>query len=163
MAHNPTDKDLEISTIVLLCLFVVVLVAILTIIIRHALRKRQQTEYVIEKSPVVVTSATHTAPGGYSATPIPATTFQPATYAAPYPPPPTGNVTMPMPMPGVAPPLPGVQPHVAPYPPMPMPPACADPTNMAPPSYDAAMANPNPSVMPGGYEKQMAYNPNYRQ
>lgn len=49
MAHNPTDKDLEISTIVLLCLFVVVLAAIVTIIIRHALRKRQQTEYVIDK------------------------------------------------------------------------------------------------------------------
>lgn len=48
MAHNPSDKDLEISTIVLLCLFVVVLAVILTIIIRHALKNRKQTEYVID-------------------------------------------------------------------------------------------------------------------
>lgn len=47
------------------------------------------------------------------------------------------------------------------YPPMMQPGAGA--ANMAPPSYDTAMANPGPSVMPGTYEKQMPYNPNYAQ
>lgn len=49
-----------------------------------------------------------------------------------------------------------MQPFVTPYPPMPQPGAGA--ANMAPPSYDAAMSNPNHS-----YEKQMPYNPNYAQ
>ncbi|XP_023179304.2 calcium-binding protein P isoform X1 [Drosophila hydei] len=118
-------------------------------------------------SPVVVTSATHTAPGGYPVTQIPATTYQPNTYGAPYPAQTTGNVTvqmpMGMPMPGAQPPMPGMPPHVPAgvYPPMMQPGAGA--ANMAPPSYDTAMANPGPSVMPGTYEKQMPYNPNYAQ
>ncbi|XP_030560277.1 tyrosine-protein phosphatase non-receptor type 23 isoform X9 [Drosophila novamexicana] len=116
-------------------------------------------------TPVVVTSATHTAPGGYPVTQIPATTYQPHAYGTAYPAQNTGNVSvqmpMPMHMPGAQPPMPGMSPHVAAYPPMPQPGVAA--ANMNPPSYDMAMANPGPSVMPGGYEKQMPYNPNYAQ
>ncbi|XP_032591036.1 actin cytoskeleton-regulatory complex protein PAN1 isoform X4 [Drosophila grimshawi] len=115
-------------------------------------------------TPVVVTSATHTAPGGYPVTQIPATTYQPNTYGTPYPAQTTGNVSvqqMPMPMPGV--PMPGMQPNVVAYPPMPMPQPGAGAANMNPPTYDMAMANSGPSVMPGGYEKQSPYNPNYAQ
>ncbi|KRF80144.1 T-cell surface antigen CD2 isoform X5 [Drosophila virilis] len=166
MAHEPTEKDLEISTIVLICLFAIVLVAILTVIVRSISRKRKQRSgYFIDNSPVVVTSATHTAPGGYPVTQIPATTYQPHAYGTAYPAQTTGNVSvqmpMPMHMPGAQPPMPGMPPHVAPYPPMPQPGVAA--ANMNPPSYDMAMANPGPSVMPGGYEKQMPYNPNYAQ
>ncbi|KAH8300326.1 hypothetical protein KR044_012925 [Drosophila immigrans] len=163
MAHQPTDLDLEISTIVLICLFVVVLIAILTVIVRSALEKRRQRPkiYFLENSPVVVTSATHTAPGGYVTT-LPATNYQTTTYGAPYPAQTTGpNVTvqMPMPMPMPASGMP--QPQGPPYPPMQQF-AGAGAANMNPPSYDMAMANPGPSVpAPAGYEKQMPYNPNY--
>ncbi|KRG04357.1 annexin A11 isoform X2 [Drosophila mojavensis] len=119
-------------------------------------------------SPVVVTSATHTAPGGYPVTQIPATTYQPNAYGTPYPAQTAGNVTvqmpMGMPMPGGQPPMPAMPPQMAAagaYPPM-MPPG-AGAANMNPPSYDMAMANPGPSVVPGTYEKQMPYNPNYAQ
>ncbi|XP_064543376.1 uncharacterized protein LOC135431903 isoform X4 [Drosophila montana] len=118
-----------------------------------------------ESTPVVVTSATHTAPGGYPVTQIPATTYQPHAYGTAYPAHTTGNVSvqMPMPihMPGAQQPMAGMPPHVAAYPPMPQPGVGA--ANMNPPSYDMAMANPGPSVMSGGYEKQMPYNPNYAQ
>ncbi|EDW08910.1 annexin A11 isoform X6 [Drosophila mojavensis] len=119
-------------------------------------------------TPVVVTSATHTAPGGYPVTQIPATTYQPNAYGTPYPAQTAGNVTvqmpMGMPMPGGQPPMPAMPPQMAAagaYPPM-MPPG-AGAANMNPPSYDMAMANPGPSVVPGTYEKQMPYNPNYAQ
>ncbi|KAH8371205.1 hypothetical protein KR093_006526 [Drosophila rubida] len=170
MAHQPTDLDLEISTIVLICLFVVVLIAILTVIIRSALEKRRQRSkiYSLENSPVVVTSATHTAPGGYPVTTLPASNYQTTAYAAPYPAQTTGaNITvqMPMPMPAAQPPMsmpmPGVQqPQGAPYPPVQQYPG-GGAANMNPPSYDMAMANPGPTVPPSGYEKQMPYNPNY--
>ncbi|XP_030560211.1 tyrosine-protein phosphatase non-receptor type 23 isoform X1 [Drosophila novamexicana] len=129
-------------------------------------RRRQQMQSdACYNSPVVVTSATHTAPGGYPVTQIPATTYQPHAYGTAYPAQNTGNVSvqmpMPMHMPGAQPPMPGMSPHVAAYPPMPQPGVAA--ANMNPPSYDMAMANPGPSVMPGGYEKQMPYNPNYAQ
>ncbi|XP_064543379.1 uncharacterized protein LOC135431903 isoform X7 [Drosophila montana] len=118
-----------------------------------------------QAAPVVVTSATHTAPGGYPVTQIPATTYQPHAYGTAYPAHTTGNVSvqMPMPihMPGAQQPMAGMPPHVAAYPPMPQPGVGA--ANMNPPSYDMAMANPGPSVMSGGYEKQMPYNPNYAQ
>ncbi|XP_023179352.1 calcium-binding protein P isoform X6 [Drosophila hydei] len=129
--------------------------------------KKYKQQQIANSAPVVVTSATHTAPGGYPVTQIPATTYQPNTYGAPYPAQTTGNVTvqmpMGMPMPGAQPPMPGMPPHVPAgvYPPMMQPGAGA--ANMAPPSYDTAMANPGPSVMPGTYEKQMPYNPNYAQ
>ncbi|XP_034477079.1 actin cytoskeleton-regulatory complex protein PAN1 isoform X1 [Drosophila innubila] len=116
-----------------------------------------------DSTPVVVTSATHTAPGGYQVTAIPATTYQPTTYSTPYPAQtaaPNITVQMPMPMPSAQPPMPGMQPHVAPYPPAQQFPGAGG-ANMSPPSYDAAMANSAPSVVPAGYEKQMPYNPNY--
>ncbi|XP_023179328.1 calcium-binding protein P isoform X3 [Drosophila hydei] len=148
------------------------IIFVITSVIVYAKRRAQNAAnagYVLSErpAPVVVTSATHTAPGGYPVTQIPATTYQPNTYGAPYPAQTTGNVTvqmpMGMPMPGAQPPMPGMPPHVPAgvYPPMMQPGAGA--ANMAPPSYDTAMANPGPSVMPGTYEKQMPYNPNYAQ
>ncbi|KAM8714447.1 hypothetical protein ACLKA7_014560 [Drosophila subpalustris] len=132
-----------------------------------------QRRGTVLSTPVVVTSATHTAPGGYPVTTVPAGTYQANTFGAPYPAQTTGpNVTvqMPMPMPSAQPAMPGMQPHVAPYPPV-LPHAAPYPAgqqfpgagaaNMNPPSYDAAMANAAPSVVPAGYEKQMPYNPNY--
>ncbi|XP_060653175.1 uncharacterized protein LOC132789280 isoform X4 [Drosophila nasuta] len=116
------------------------------------------------RAPVVVTSATHTAPGGYPVTTVPARTYQTTTYATPYPAQTTGpnlTVQMPMPMPTAHSPMPGVQqPQGAPYPPVQQYPG-AGAANMNPPSYDAAMANSSPSVAAPGYEKQMPYNPNY--
>ncbi|KAH8406012.1 hypothetical protein KR215_002672 [Drosophila sulfurigaster] len=158
MAHEPTDLDLEISTIVLICLFVVVLVGIITILIRHALEKRRQRPkmYFLENSPVVVTSATHTAPGGYPVTTVPARTYQTTTYATPYPAQTTGNY-LPLCLMSI---YSVQQPQGVPYPPVQQYPG-ASAANMNPPSYDAAMANSSPSVAAPGYEKQMPYNPNY--
>ncbi|XP_016986167.1 uncharacterized protein LOC108049488 isoform X4 [Drosophila rhopaloa] len=119
-------------------------------------------------APVVVTSATHTAPGGYPVTQLPPPGYPAGNvYVAPasYPAQTTGNVTvqMPMPMPQQQQyqqmPMPGMQTHGVAYPPYPG----AGAANMNPPSYDLAMANPGPSVMPSGYEKQAPYNPNFGQ
>ncbi|XP_016986168.1 protein shisa-5 isoform X5 [Drosophila rhopaloa] len=128
--------------------------------------------YVVKKykttAPVVVTSATHTAPGGYPVTQLPPPGYPAGNvYVAPasYPAQTTGNVTvqMPMPMPQQQQyqqmPMPGMQTHGVAYPPYPG----AGAANMNPPSYDLAMANPGPSVMPSGYEKQAPYNPNFGQ
>ncbi|XP_068145195.1 uncharacterized protein [Drosophila tropicalis] len=109
------------------------------------------------KTPVVVTSATHTAPGGYPVTQLPPPGYPPNppnVYSpAPYPAQTTGNVTVQMPMP-----QPGMPTHgVTPYPPMPQ------PGSMNPPSYDMAVASPGPSVIPSSYEKQAPYNPTYGQ
>ncbi|XP_023031815.1 extensin isoform X6 [Drosophila willistoni] len=111
----------------------------------------------IYHAPVVVTSATHTAPGGYPVTQLPPPGYPPNppnVYSpAPYPAQTTGNVTVQMPMP-----QPGMPTHgVTPYPPMPQ------PGSMNPPSYDMAVANPGPSVIPSSYEKQAPYNPTYGQ
>ncbi|XP_032591034.2 branchpoint-bridging protein isoform X5 [Drosophila grimshawi] len=152
--------DVWIPIVVVFC--VLTLIAILRIIKMRKMRAQNAT--LVTSAPVVVTSATHTAPGGYPVTQIPATTYQPNTYGTPYPAQTTGNVSvqqMPMPMPGV--PMPGMQPNVVAYPPMPMPQPGAGAANMNPPTYDMAMANSGPSVMPGGYEKQSPYNPNYAQ
>ncbi|XP_068145192.1 uncharacterized protein [Drosophila tropicalis] len=109
------------------------------------------------ETPVVVTSATHTAPGGYPVTQLPPPGYPPNppnVYSpAPYPAQTTGNVTVQMPMP-----QPGMPTHgVTPYPPMPQ------PGSMNPPSYDMAVASPGPSVIPSSYEKQAPYNPTYGQ
>ncbi|XP_030238336.1 U1 small nuclear ribonucleoprotein C isoform X3 [Drosophila navojoa] len=132
------------------------------------LTKRYRQNKVLNSAPVVVTSATHTAPGGYPVTQIPATTYQPNAYGTPYPAQTAGNVTvqmpMGMPMPGGQPAMPAMPPQMGTagaYPPT-MPPG-GGAVNMNPPSYDMAMANPGPSVVPGTYEKQMPYNPNYAQ
>ncbi|XP_026842065.1 uncharacterized protein LOC6592360 isoform X12 [Drosophila persimilis] len=169
MPHVPGEKDLTISTIVLCSIFVIVLCAILTVIIRSAIRKRKQRTQdkgVIEATPVVVTSATHTAPGGYPVTQLPPPGYPAGNaYAAPYPAQTTGNVTVQMPMPmqqqhqQMPMPLPGMQTHGVAYPPYPG----AGASNMNPPTYDMAVASPGPSVMPAGYEKQSPYNPNFGQ
>ncbi|XP_034102606.1 uncharacterized protein LOC117567022 isoform X6 [Drosophila albomicans] len=150
-----------IPILVIFCVF-----ALFTILrILQVRRLRLQTATVINTSPVVVTSATHTAPGGYPVTTVPARTYQTTTYATtPYPAQTTGpnlTVQMPMPMPTAHSPMPGVQqPQGPPYPPVQQYPG-ASAANMNPPSYDAAMANSSPSVAAPGYEKQMPYNPNY--
>ncbi|EDW35804.1 GL17453 [Drosophila persimilis] len=117
-------------------------------------------------TPVVVTSATHTAPGGYPVTQLPPPGYPAGNaYAAPYPAQTTGNVTVQMPMPmqqqhqQMPMPLPGMQTHGVAYPPYPG----AGASNMNPPTYDMAVASPGPSVMPAGYEKQSPYNPNFGQ
>ncbi|XP_016943488.3 uncharacterized protein [Drosophila suzukii] len=120
-------------------------------------------------TPVVVTSATHTAPGGYPVTQLPPPGYPAGNaYVAPvgYPAQTTGNVTvqMPMQMPPhnqqqMPMPMPGMQTHGVAYPPYPG----AGAASMNPPPYDMAMANPGPSVMPSGYEKQAPYNPNFGQ
>ncbi|XP_070069161.1 uncharacterized protein [Drosophila takahashii] len=118
-------------------------------------------------TPVVVTSATHTAPGGYPVTQLPPPGYPAGNaYVAPvsYPAQTTGNVTVQMPMPmthqQMPMPMPGsMQTHGVAYPPYPG----AGAASMNPPPYDMAMANPGPSVMPSGYEKQAPYNPNFGQ
>ncbi|KAH8365306.1 hypothetical protein KR084_008877 [Drosophila pseudotakahashii] len=169
MPHVPGEKDLETSTIVLCSLFAVVVCALLVVIILWAIRKRNQRladKAVIEATPVVVTSATHTAPGGYPVTQLPPPGYPAGNaYVAPvsYPAQTTGNVTVQMPMPmthqQMPMPMPGMQTHGVAYPPYPG----AGAASMNPPPYDMAMANPGPSVMPSGYEKQAPYNPNFGQ
>ncbi|XP_015040482.2 protein shisa-5 isoform X7 [Drosophila pseudoobscura] len=117
-----------------------------------------------KEAPVVVTSATHTAPGGYPVTQLPPPGYPAGNaYAAPYPAQTTGNVTVQMPMPMQQQhqqmPMPGMQTHGVAYPPYPG----AGASNMNPPTYDMAVASPGPSVMPAGYEKQSPYNPNFGQ
>ncbi|XP_017147542.1 uncharacterized protein LOC108159090 isoform X8 [Drosophila miranda] len=119
-----------------------------------------------KEAPVVVTSATHTAPGGYPVTQLPPPGYPAGNaYAAPYPAQTTGNVTVQMPMPmqqqhqQMPMPLPGMQTHGVAYPPY----SGAGAANMNPPTYDMAVASPGPSVMPAGYEKQSPYNPNFGQ
>nr|XP_036669929.1 annexin A11 isoform X6 [Drosophila suzukii] len=121
-----------------------------------------------EEAPVVVTSATHTAPGGYPVTQLPPPGYPAGNaYVAPvgYPAQTTGNVTVQMPMhpphnqQQMPMPMPGMQTHGVAYPQYPG----AGAASMNPPPYDMAMANPGPSVMPSGYEKQAPYNPNFGQ
>ncbi|XP_037716181.1 probable pathogenesis-related protein ARB_02861 isoform X6 [Drosophila subpulchrella] len=145
---------------VLMVFFILILILIL-LRVRRARRLRM--------APVVVTSATHTAPGGYPVTQLPPPGYPAGNaYAAPvgYPAQTTGNVTVQMPMPmqphnqqQMPMPMPGMQTHGVAYPPYPG----AGAASMNPPPYDMAMANPGPSVMPSGYEKQAPYNPNFGQ
>nr|NP_001369083.1 uncharacterized protein Dmel_CG17574, isoform N [Drosophila melanogaster]QJC18706.1 uncharacterized protein Dmel_CG17574, isoform N [Drosophila melanogaster] len=121
--------------------------------------------------PVVVTSATHTAPGGYPVTQLPPPGYPSSNAyvtATSYPVQTTGNVTVQMPMPmshqnqqqmPMPMPMPGQQTHGVAYPTYPG----AGAANMNPPPYDMSMANPGPSVMPAGYEKQAPYNPHFGQ
>ncbi|XP_017027785.1 annexin A11 isoform X2 [Drosophila kikkawai] len=149
-------------------LFSVFFITTIVVCIRRKQKAAQNVGYTIsESAPVVVTSATHTAPGGYPVTQLPPPGYPAGNaYApAPYPAQTTGNVTvqMPMPMPQqhqqMPMPMPGMQTHGVSYPAYPG----AGPANMNPPPYDMAMANPGPSVMPAGYEKQAPYNPNFGQ
>uniref|UniRef100_A0A1I8QDK2 Uncharacterized protein n=1 Tax=Stomoxys calcitrans TaxID=35570 RepID=A0A1I8QDK2_STOCA len=137
------------------------------------IRRRKIKQQTVMGAPIVVTSATHTAPGGYPVPQMPVggttttTAYQTQVYATPYPPqgPPT---QMPMPMPAGQPaqmpmpmPMPagqtaGAQPYMAPYPSMP---AAA---NMNPPSYEMAVGGAGSGAATNAtYEKQSPYNPNY--
>ncbi|XP_067631733.1 uncharacterized protein [Eurosta solidaginis] len=128
-------------------------------------RKRDTTNASIsDKAPVVVTSATHTAPRSYPvAQMVPPPTAGYQQQQTMYPPYPTQtqhapvHMPMPMPMPTAQPPMPAVQPYMAPYPP-------ASAANMNPPSYDAVVAGNAPGAQnnsSSGYEKQAPYNPSY--
>ncbi|KPU76177.1 uncharacterized protein Dana_GF12001, isoform K [Drosophila ananassae] len=133
-----------------------------------SLCKRKQHD---DAAPVVVTSATHAAPGGYPVTQLPPPGYPaPNSYTtvAAYPAQTAGNVSVQMPMPHqphdhqqmpMPMPMPGMQTHGVAYPPHPG----AGASDMNPPTYDMAISNPGPSVMPSGYEKQSAYNPNFAQ
>ncbi|XP_017054234.1 uncharacterized protein LOC108096838 isoform X2 [Drosophila ficusphila] len=151
---------------ILMVFFIVILILVL-LRVRRARRLRMGTSTVITAAPVVVTSATHTAPGGYPVTQLPPPGYPVGNaYAAPAPylGQTNGSVTvqMPMPMPPqnqqqMPMPMAGMQTHGVAYPPYPGQGAA----NMDPPTYDVAMANPGPSVMPAGYEKQAPYNPHF--
>ncbi|XP_026842057.1 uncharacterized protein LOC6592360 isoform X3 [Drosophila persimilis] len=147
--------------------FAIFTVTTAVVLIRRKQKAARNVGYTIsECAPVVVTSATHTAPGGYPVTQLPPPGYPAGNaYAAPYPAQTTGNVTVQMPMPmqqqhqQMPMPLPGMQTHGVAYPPYPG----AGASNMNPPTYDMAVASPGPSVMPAGYEKQSPYNPNFGQ
>ncbi|XP_039481965.1 splicing factor-like protein 1 isoform X1 [Drosophila santomea] len=151
--------------------FTIFFVTSILVCIRRKQKAARNVGYTISDTaaPVVVTSATHTAPGGYPVTQLPPPVY-PAGNAyvtsTSYPAQTTSNVTvqMPMPMPQqnqqqMPMPMPGMQTHGVAYPPYPG----AGAASMNPPPYDIAMANPGPSVMPAGYEKQAPYNPHFGQ
>ncbi|XP_023303437.2 protein transport protein SEC31 isoform X4 [Lucilia cuprina] len=152
----------EIAGIVMSSLIgtVMVVICILTFVSCCRRRKNIYNNANIS-TPVVVTSATHTAPGGYPVTQMPVgattTAYQTQAYAAPYPPQgaPT-QMPMPMPMPAGQPPADcNMQPHLAPYPQMPA-------ASMNPPPYDVAVSGAGAGqVNNTGYQKQAPYNPNY--
>ncbi|XP_017087865.2 splicing factor, proline- and glutamine-rich isoform X5 [Drosophila bipectinata] len=158
--------------------FTIFVITSIVVCIRRKQKAARNVGYTISESgaPVVVTSATHTAPGGYPVTQLPPPGYPAgnsySTMTA-YPAQTTSNVTVQMPMPHLPQdqhqpppqqmpmpmPMPGMQTHGVAYPPYPG----AGASNMNPPTYDMAMANPAPSVIPSGYEKQAAYNPNFGQ
>ncbi|XP_075166506.1 uncharacterized protein LOC142238682 isoform X3 [Haematobia irritans] len=147
--------------VLIICLSLASFIFITTTAIVLIRRKRARQSNLGRAAPIVVTSSTHTAPGGYPVTQMPAgatmAAYQPQVYAAPYPTQgaPT-QMPMPMPMPTGQPPAPGVQPYMAPYPPVPA------PANMNPPSYDMAVGAAGSGVANNAtYEKQAPYNPNY--
>ncbi|XP_017027786.1 annexin A11 isoform X3 [Drosophila kikkawai] len=162
-----TTRDLLFNKYFLALVVLFALIIIWNLVACLSLFKCKSKRGEQGSSPVVVTSATHTAPGGYPVTQLPPPGYPAGNaYApAPYPAQTTGNVTvqMPMPMPQqhqqMPMPMPGMQTHGVSYPAYPG----AGPANMNPPPYDMAMANPGPSVMPAGYEKQAPYNPNFGQ
>ncbi|XP_037941984.1 uncharacterized protein LOC119674899 [Teleopsis dalmanni] len=108
------------------------------ILVRRFHKRKYKVENGDSNTPVIVTSATHTAPGDYSVTQMP----PPGGYQT--------NVTV-----ASYPPHQQMQPHMAPYPPM-----AAQNSAMNPPPYDVAVAGaryPKQSA----YEKQAPYNPSY--
>ncbi|XP_022220243.1 uncharacterized protein LOC111072589 isoform X4 [Drosophila obscura] len=163
----PWDDDIFAINLIYIGAFVLFLLLLICAScycsIKANKKRRQKTD-----PPVVVTSATHTAPGGYPVTQLPPPGYPAGNvYGTPYPAQTTGNVTVQMPMPmqqqqahqQMPMPMPGMQTHGVAYPPYPG----AGAANMNPPTYDMAVASPGPSVMPAGYEKQSPYNPNFGQ
>ncbi|XP_012154756.1 protein shisa-5 isoform X5 [Ceratitis capitata] len=146
----------EFFIIFIINLIILVIILISLTIIRPKICEKRNRGRVF-RAPVVVTSTTHTAPGGYPVTQVP----PPAVYQQQpmYPPYPTSaggpvQMPMPMPMPGMHPPAPGMQPY----------PPAVPAANYNPPSYDAAVAGvgvAQPNTTSNTYEKQAPYNPNY--
>eukprot|EP00099_Drosophila_melanogaster_P005431 NP_001246286.1 uncharacterized protein Dmel_CG17574, isoform G [Drosophila melanogaster] len=153
--------------------FAIFFITSFVVCIRRRQKAARNVGYTISEgvAPVVVTSATHTAPGGYPVTQLPPPGYPSSNAyvtATSYPVQTTGNVTVQMPMPmshqnqqqmPMPMPMPGQQTHGVAYPTYPG----AGAANMNPPPYDMSMANPGPSVMPAGYEKQAPYNPHFGQ
>ncbi|XP_065369610.1 ESX-1 secretion-associated protein EspI isoform X1 [Calliphora vicina] len=162
MTSEMNHIDPNTSTLIICIMFGVVFTIFIVVLCRSYIKKRKRSvDTVFPKTPVVVTSATHTAPGGYPVTQMPVgattTAYQTQVYATPYPPQgaPT-HMPMPMPMAGGQPPA-GVQPPYPPYPTM-------SAASMNPPSYDVAVSGagagqPNNAA---SYQKQAPYNPSYQ-
>ncbi|XP_037819181.1 protein shisa-5-like isoform X2 [Lucilia sericata] len=157
MSSEMKHIDPNTSTIIICVMFGLVFTIFFAVMFKSYMKKRKRSvDTIFPKTPVVVTSATHTAPGGYPVTQMPVgattTAYPSQAYAAPYPPQgaPT-QMPMPMPMPAGQPPV-GMQPHLPPYP----------ATNMNPPPYDVAVNCAGAGqVNNTGYQKQAPYNPNY--
>ncbi|KAM7341912.1 uncharacterized protein ACRADG_009518 isoform 11-T11 [Cochliomyia hominivorax] len=144
----------------LIGLIIGLIIFIITSTIVIIRRRKNNTRYPgqVMSAPVVVTSATHTAPSGYPVTQMPVgattTAYQTHAVVTPYP---RQDVPahMQMPMPPSQYPVAGAQP---PYPPMPA-------GNMNPPPYDVAVSGAgagHQNATAGVYEKQEPYNPNYQ-
>ncbi|XP_028898576.1 protein shisa-5 isoform X3 [Zeugodacus cucurbitae] len=117
-------------------------------------RRNMHNNTTFPNPPVVVTSTTHTAPGGYPITQVPPPSgYQQQPMYPPYPTPAgaPGQMPMPMPMPGAQSPMSGVQPY----------PPAVPATTYNPPSYDAAVAGVGVAQPNNSFEKQAPYNPNY--
>ncbi|KAM7341908.1 uncharacterized protein ACRADG_009518 isoform 7-T7 [Cochliomyia hominivorax] len=149
----------EIISIVLGVTIVVIIIVAWFCELKGLCKPRQFFYHAPTMSPpVVVTSATHTAPSGYPVTQMPVgattTAYQTHAVVTPYP---RQDVPahMQMPMPPSQYPVAGAQP---PYPPMPA-------GNMNPPPYDVAVSGAgagHQNATAGVYEKQEPYNPNYQ-
>ncbi|KAM7341905.1 uncharacterized protein ACRADG_009518 isoform 4-T4 [Cochliomyia hominivorax] len=151
----------HVASIIMVFIFACVFMAlVLTFLYCSCIRRknRYKASEVFPKTPVVVTSATHTAPSGYPVTQMPVgattTAYQTHAVVTPYP---RQDVPahMQMPMPPSQYPVAGAQP---PYPPMPA-------GNMNPPPYDVAVSGAgagHQNATAGVYEKQEPYNPNYQ-
>ncbi|KAM7341909.1 uncharacterized protein ACRADG_009518 isoform 8-T8 [Cochliomyia hominivorax] len=138
------------------CIIAIIIVIIWIFVIVRCCKNINNRPFYL--SPVVVTSATHTAPSGYPVTQMPVgattTAYQTHAVVTPYP---RQDVPahMQMPMPPSQYPVAGAQP---PYPPMPA-------GNMNPPPYDVAVSGAgagHQNATAGVYEKQEPYNPNYQ-
>ncbi|XP_011188594.1 uncharacterized protein LOC105216034 isoform X1 [Zeugodacus cucurbitae] len=132
----------------------IVFVILVTFLSICAKRRRTVVVRQTTEAPVVVTSTTHTAPGGYPITQVPPPSgYQQQPMYPPYPTPAgaPGQMPMPMPMPGAQSPMSGVQPY----------PPAVPATTYNPPSYDAAVAGVGVAQPNNSFEKQAPYNPNY--
>ncbi|KAM7341903.1 uncharacterized protein ACRADG_009518 isoform 2-T2 [Cochliomyia hominivorax] len=159
MTSEEKHIDPNTATIIICVMFVIVFTTFIVIMCRSYIKKRKRNvNTIFPETPVVVTSATHTAPSGYPVTQMPVgattTAYQTHAVVTPYP---RQDVPahMQMPMPPSQYPVAGAQP---PYPPMPA-------GNMNPPPYDVAVSGAgagHQNATAGVYEKQEPYNPNYQ-
>ncbi|XP_014100269.1 uncharacterized protein [Bactrocera oleae] len=142
---------MEAFVIVFIINFIILIIILVCVTIICPKIRETRNRGRILAAPVVVTSTTHTAPGGYPVTQVPPpNAYQQQPMYPPYPTAAGGAGQMPMPMPSAQPPMPGMQPY----------PPAVPATNYNPPSYEAAVAGVG-VAQPNTYEKQAPYNPNY--